>query len=108
MFALSVGAVRSSIPKKKVIGPSATALDRTRMLECIRGARVRCTAVLGQTSSTIGHLLVLEAGDLLRLDGAPDQPIDIRVGDTTVLRGKPVLQHGNLAVQVSSDFGTIR
>ncbi|MDD9946768.1 MAG: FliM/FliN family flagellar motor switch protein [Myxococcales bacterium] len=100
-FALSVGAVRASIPKKHTVGPSASAADRRRMLECVRDSRVRCTAVLGQTNSTVGHLLVLQAGDLLRLDGAPDQAIDVRVGDATVLAGKPVLQHGNLAVQVS-------
>lgn len=100
-FALSVGAVRSSIPKKKVTGPSISEVDRAKMMECIRGSLIRCTAVLGQTKSTVGHVLTLSAGDLLRLDGAPDQPIEMKIRDTVVLRGKPVLQHGNLAVQVT-------
>lgn len=99
-FALSVEAVRSSVPKTKILGPSINEADRKKMVECLRGSAIRCTSVLGRTKATVGHVLSLEAGDLLRLDGSPEAPVDLCVRDTVVLRGKPVLKDGNLALQV--------
>ena len=102
MFALSAGAVGSTIPKKRAIASlAATSGDRRKMVDCIRSTRIRCVAVLGSTRCTVGHVLGIAQGDVLRLDGSPEQPIEVRVGDRTVLRGKPVVQSGNLAVQVA-------
>lgn len=106
LFALSVGAVRSSIPRKKAAaGPSISQADRERMIACIRNSQVRLVAVLGETKSTVGHILSLARGDVLRLNGAPEHPVQVRVQDTVVMTGKPVVQHGNLAITVNDVIG---
>lgn len=107
LFALSVGAVRTSIPRKEAAtGPTISEEDKQKIASCIRGSQVRCVAVLGTTKSTVGHILTLERGDVLRLDGAPEKPVQVRVGDTAVMTGKPVVQHGNLAINISSVTGS--
>jgi hypothetical protein len=35
------------------------------------------------------------------LENTPDEPININVGDRTVFRASPLIQRGNLAVQVA-------
>lgn len=106
LFALSVAAVRNSIPKKKAAqGPAVNQMDRGKMAVTIRDAKLRCVAMLGSTRSTVGHVLTLAKGDVLRLDGAPEQPVEMRVRDTVVITGKPVVLHGNLAIAVTEVIG---
>ena len=106
LFALSVGAVRGTLPRKKISsGPAISDGDRYQMMRCVEATLVRCVAVLGRTKSTVGHVLALKSGDVLRLDGSPEQPVSVLVGDTPVLTGKPVASSGNLGVQVTDVVG---
>ncbi len=63
---------------------------------------VEVVAVLGRCASNVRALIALERGSVLRLDGAPERPIELRVDGMTVLHGNPVVREGNLAIEVSS------
>jgi flagellar motor switch protein FliM len=88
LFASSLGHV-SGTPK---VG--------SRLGDVLSGVEVDVVAVLGRATSTVRALLALERGSVLRLDGAPDRPIEVRVDGVTVLRGMPVVKDGNLAIEV--------
>ena len=62
---------------------------------------VEVVAILGRTTTTVRALLALERGSVLRLDSAPERPVDVRVDGVTVLRGMPVVKDGNLAIEVN-------
>ncbi|MBX7190559.1 MAG: FliM/FliN family flagellar motor switch protein [Sandaracinaceae bacterium] len=89
LFAASLG--HTSAPTKLGV----------RMGDVISDVEVEVVAVLGRTASTVRALLALERGSVLRLDGAPDRPIEVRVDGVTVLRGMPVVKDGNLAIEVN-------
>ena len=89
LFAASLG--HTSAPTKLGV----------RMGDVISDVEVEVVAVLGRTASTVRALLALERGAVLRLDGAPDRPIEVRVDGVTVLRGMPVVKDGNLAIEVN-------
>jgi flagellar motor switch protein FliM len=72
-----------------------------RLGDVLPGVEVEVAAVLGSATSTVRALLLLERGSVLRLDGAPDRPIEVRVDGVAVLRGLPVVKDGNLAIEVS-------
>lgn len=72
------------------------------VLEAVADVQVDAVAVLGRCASTVRHLLALEAGAVLRLDGAPDRPIDVWVDGVPVLRGVPVVKDGNMAIEVTT------
>jgi len=72
-----------------------------RLGDVLPGVEVEVAAVLGSATSTVRALLMLERGSVLRLDGAPDRPIELRVDGVAVLRGVPVVKDGNLAIEVS-------
>ncbi|MDD9933853.1 MAG: FliM/FliN family flagellar motor switch protein [Myxococcales bacterium] len=100
--ALSAGAVRASFkdpePQARV---EATVRERGRMQEAVREVAFRAVAILGERECTLRDILALEKGNLLRLDGVPGVPIDMKVEDRVVLRGTPVLEHGNIAIEVT-------
>ncbi len=73
-----------------------------RVMEAIEGVEVSAVAILGHCVSTVRDLLSLEAGSVLRLDGAPDRPIEVRVDGVPLLRGMPVVKDGNMAIEVRS------
>lgn len=79
-------------------GHSEVLLSRVPEIE------VDVAAVLGRAPSTIIKLLALNVGDVIRLDSVPGAPISICVGGARVLRGMPVMFHGNLAVEVSESL----
>lgn len=72
-----------------------------RLRDVLPDVEVELAAVLGAASSTVRALLLLERGSVLRLDGTPDRPIEVRVDGVAVLRGMPVVKNGNLAIEVS-------
>ncbi len=81
--------------------PSA-ALGRgqVRVIEAVEGVEVDAVAVLGRCRSTVRELLSLVTGSVLRLDGAPDRPVEVQVDGVPVLRGMPVVKDGNMAIEV--------
>ena len=72
-----------------------------RMGDVLSDVEVEVVAILGRTTTTVRALLALERGSVLRLDSAPERPVDVRVDGVTVLRGMPVVKDGNLAIEVN-------
>lgn len=80
---------------------SCTPKVGARIGDVLSDVEVEVVAVLGRATSTVRALLALERGSVLRLDGAPDRPIEVRVDGVPVLRGMPVVKDGNLAIEVN-------
>jgi flagellar motor switch protein FliM len=90
-----------SLDKAKRSQPlRATQNDRRRMLARVETAQVEVVAVLGQANSSVREVLALEVGDVIRLESVPGQPAELRIEGCGVLRGNPVVHHGNLAIEV--------
>jgi flagellar motor switch protein FliM len=104
VLALASGIVsRAKAPANSVVVKTEpTAEDREMMEAAVRGTDIEAVAVLGQQRATVREVLALRIGDVVRLENTPDEPIDIRVGDREVFRGTPMIQRGNLAIQISA------
>lgn len=100
VVALTPGAVRATAMREEPSAPQASADDRQRLAQRIAAAEVELVAVLGTAATTIRELLALTCGDIVRLDQVPGRSIDVTVEGVTKLRGLPVVQHGNLAIEV--------
>lgn len=101
-LALTANAVGATIgiPEEEA-PPPASASERQKMALRIGGTEVDVVCVLGEASSSVGHVLTLEVGDVVRLDAIPGKPSELRVEGVMVLIGNPVVHHGNLAVEVT-------
>lgn len=102
LFALTAGAVRATTPQEmntKVIAISPD--ERARMAMRLSSAEVDVVAALGRAHITVGRLLDLNVGDVVRLDRIPNEPVEVQVEGLTKLLGLPVVQHGNLAIEVT-------
>jgi flagellar motor switch protein FliM len=107
VLALSSGIVSRAKPQTTsvVVRAVPNAEDREMMEAAVRGTDVEVVAVLGQQRATVRELLALRAGDVLRLENTPDEPVDMCVGDRPVFKGSPIVQRGNLAMQISQIVG---
>jgi flagellar motor switch protein FliM len=71
--------------------------DLARML---RDANVEVRARLGQATLDLAALLALRVGDVIRLDAAQGDPAVVLIEGAAKLRGRPLVAHGNLAVEI--------
>jgi len=98
---LDASAARRLLPAQleepRQVSDAERALIRERVME----ADVEVVAVLGEALSTIGDVLALDVGDVVRLDAAPHSPVMLRTDDRVAFYGKPCVHHGNLAVRVT-------
>ncbi len=78
--------------------------DRQKLEETLRAVTLPMSVELGTTTITVGELMELREGDVIRLDRNADADLTILVGDHARFRGRPGVIAGNRAVQVS---GTI-
>lgn len=102
VFALTSALLRdTSPPGEEEAVRTATRDDRLRMGERVAATEIDAIAVLGTRPSTVRQVLSLAVGDVIRLDTAPDQPTPVFVQGHLVLRGKPFVQRGNLAIEVT-------
>ncbi|HJL19162.1 MAG TPA: FliM/FliN family flagellar motor switch protein [Sandaracinaceae bacterium LLY-WYZ-13_1] len=107
LVALTAAAVGNSSPKaraeKEALAEKKKALPEPREViqRHVLGADVDLIAVLGRTPSSVRALLGLQEGDVLRLDGAPGQPVQLCVEDVVVAHGNPVVRQGDLAIEVT-------
>ncbi len=62
---------------------------------------VEATAHLGETTLTLRELLHLEAGDILRTGIPVTHEVQLRVGDTTCVMGRPGVSKGKMALKVT-------
>ncbi|MGE0792314.1 MAG: FliM/FliN family flagellar motor switch protein [Sandaracinaceae bacterium] len=102
LIALNAAAVAASSPtteaqKAKNQRPRDA---RAQMERSVTSATVELIAVLGRAPSSVGQLLELAAGDVLRLDTGPHETVSMCVGDVELARGVPVVVSGNLAIEL--------
>jgi flagellar motor switch protein FliM len=107
VLALSSGVVSRAKPASNnmMIKTQPKPADRARMEEALRFTDVQVVAVLGAQRSTVREVLGLRAGDVVRLENTPEEPLDVRVGHRPVFRGTPLVRRGNLAMQISEVLG---
>ena len=102
MVAMTSGAVSASLPgADEQASLVASADDQSRMAARVAAAEVEAVAVLGRSRSTIRDVLALTVGDVIRLDGIPSEPTTIYVEGRPLMRGHPVIHHGNLALEIT-------
>lgn len=102
ILALSASAVRDTREEAPLVPPPVpTVSERARIVKRIEATVVESVAILGSCGSSIGQLLSLSVGDVLRLESVPGEPVELRVGDVTVSWGTPVVHHGNLALEIT-------
>jgi flagellar motor switch protein FliM len=75
--------------------------DLIRISDGIRGARLPVAVELGSTSITVGELLDIRAGDVIRLDRGVDGELPILAGKRARFVGRPGTLGGNRAIQVT-------
>jgi flagellar motor switch protein FliN/FliY len=66
--------------------PAATGLR----MAALAGVKAQVTVVAGHASTTVGELLNLKEGAVLKLDAELNAPFDIVVNDTVIARGQLV------------------
>ncbi len=67
----------------------------------LQSTPITLQAVLGKTRLSVGELLYLQKGDVLRLDQYHDQEITIAIGDSPKFKGVPGNHRGKKAVKVT-------
>ena len=75
--------------------------DRLKLLERLRGAQLPISVELGSTSITVGELMGLRKGDVIRLDRNAGADLTILAGTRARFLGRPGTLGGNRAVQVT-------
>lgn len=85
---------------------AATRSERASLGHRLRDAGVEVAAILGEATSTVGALLQLGVGDVVRLDTAATSDVEVRVEGVPTLLGRPCIEHGNLAVRVTGALPT--
>jgi flagellar motor switch protein FliM len=75
--------------------------DRVKLADGIRGARLPIGVELGSTTITIGELLDIRKGDVIRLDRGLDAELPILAGKRARFMGRPGTLGGNRAIQVT-------
>jgi flagellar motor switch protein FliM len=98
---MTVKAARLPKPAEPAKKPEAVgSKDRRRIAAQLSHAEVEVVAVLGRAESTIRQVLALEVGDVIRLHDSPDTPLRVSVEGQPKFVGTPVIQHGNLAIEI--------
>ena len=88
-------------PGEKPTEQQGSVEDRARLAARLTAAEVELTAALGHVQSTVRDVLSLEIGDVIRLNEAPSHPVAVSVEGLRKVLGLPVVNHGNIAIQVT-------
>src|SRR3984893_9312790 len=75
--------------------------DRIKIADGIRGAELPIAVELGSTTITLGELMDIRAGDVIRLYRGVDVELPIRAGKRSLFVGRPGTLGGNRAIQVT-------
>jgi flagellar motor switch protein FliM len=75
--------------------------DRLKLANGIRGARLPVGVELGSSTITLGELLDIRKGDVIRLDRGIDAELPIVAGKHARFLGRPGTLGGNRAVQIT-------
>ena len=87
-------------PKAKPVEP-AELLPPEALLE----VPVRVWAELGRAQVPVSRAVSLDSGDILDLDRAPDQPVDVFVNGFLLGQGRLLVVDGDWAVRLESVTG---
>lgn len=79
-----------------------TSSGSAALRSALAGVGLEVCVVLGRRSVTMREFLSLTAGEVLALDTPVDGEVDVRVEGSRKFLGVPLLQHGNLSVQLKS------
>ena len=89
-------------------GDPASAFDaktgtkiETKGIELLLDVELEASLRFGSREMTLSDLLALGPGDVIQLDRALTDPVDLIVGDKIVARGEVVLVNGNFGLQVA-------
>jgi flagellar motor switch protein FliM len=74
---------------------------RGQLSVLLRDTQLNMVAELGQSTTSIGQILNLNEGDIIKLNNGPQDPIVIRVEGVPKYVGMPGIVKGSKAVQVS-------
>jgi flagellar motor switch protein FliM len=75
--------------------------DEEKLKDNIKQTEMTVAAVLGEAKSTLGEILMLNVGDVIRLNTHHDDPITVRVNDRDKFKGIPGTHKGNYAVKIT-------
>lgn len=75
--------------------------DRHKLADGLRQAKLPVAVELGSTNLTVGELLDLRLGDVIRLDRAADGELPVLAGKRARFVGRPGTLGGNRAIQVT-------
>jgi flagellar motor switch protein FliM len=75
--------------------------DRIKLVERLRGARLPVLVELGTTTISVGELMGLRKGDVIRLDRSAEADLTILAGKRARFLGRPGTLRGNRAVQIT-------
>jgi flagellar motor switch protein FliN/FliY len=70
-------------------------------LDMVRDVQVQLTAVLGETTLTVGELFELAENSVLKLNKLVDEPLELVLDNRVVARGTLVAADDNFGVQIS-------
>ncbi|MEO8905656.1 MAG: FliM/FliN family flagellar motor switch protein [Polyangiaceae bacterium] len=96
---IAIGAEALESAARENDPPVAQAGD-PRMAEALGDVPVEMVAQLGSVRLGLRRVLSLQAGQVLRLDTAVDDPVSVRVAGVTKFVGVPVISRGQLAVEI--------
>lgn len=101
MLALSAGSVDMlARAQARDVVPATRTVDQELWEEHLRKWPTRLSADLGRCHLTIGEVLALEEGSVLRLDAMASEPISVLVNDVVKLKAQPVISNGSMALRV--------
>jgi flagellar motor switch protein FliM len=75
---------------------------RGQLAVLLKETRVHLVVELGRTVSTIGRILQLEQGDIIKINSGPQDPVVVKVEGIPKYLGAPGVVKGNRAVQISN------
>src|SRR5438477_11946805 len=75
--------------------------DRLKLADGIRGARLPLAVELGSTTITVGELMDIREGDVIRLDRGLDAELPVLAGKRARFMGRPGTLGGNRAIQIT-------
>jgi flagellar motor switch protein FliM len=75
--------------------------DRNKLVDGLNLARLPIAVELGSTTITVGELLDLRHGDVIRLDRSAEGELPVRAGKRARFVGRPGTLGGNRAIQVT-------
>jgi len=81
--------------------PTATPVATALTMAALAGVKARLTLVAGHAMSTVGDVMGMKEGGVLKLDTELNAPFDIVLNDTVIARGELVAVGDNFGVCVT-------